>query len=142
MATVIFYEKPGCINNTRQKQRLQDSGHQVVARNLLTETWDANRLRAFFGTMPLAQWFNPAAPRIKSGAVDPARLTADEALQLMLADPLLIRRPLMQVGQEYQAGFDPEQVSAWIGLTEVDDPVDIQACPKQHLDQPCKPPAE
>ena len=49
MATVTFYEKPGCINNTRQKKLLAAAGHQVVAKNLLTEVWQAERLRAFFG---------------------------------------------------------------------------------------------
>ena len=37
MATITFYEKPGCINNTRQKKLLEAAGHQVVAKNLLTE---------------------------------------------------------------------------------------------------------
>ena len=47
MATVTFYEKPGCSNNTRQKKLLAAAGHQVVAKDILTETWQAERLRAF-----------------------------------------------------------------------------------------------
>ena len=61
MATVIFYEKPGCGNNTKQKVWLAASGHTVLAKNLLTEKWTAERLRPFFGDLPVAQWFNPAA---------------------------------------------------------------------------------
>ena len=53
MATVTFYEKPGCINNTRQKKLLAAAGHQVEVKNLLTEAWQAERLRAFFGDMPV-----------------------------------------------------------------------------------------
>jgi hypothetical protein len=34
----------------------------------------------------------------------------------MLADPLLIRRPLMDVDGQCRAGFDPEAVDRWIGL--------------------------
>jgi hypothetical protein len=30
MATVHFYEKPGCINNTRQKKILAAAGHEVL----------------------------------------------------------------------------------------------------------------
>ena len=45
MATVIFYEKPGCGNNTKQKVWLAASGHTVLAKNLLTEKWTASRLR-------------------------------------------------------------------------------------------------
>jgi hypothetical protein len=46
MATVTFYEKPGCINNTRQKKLLVAVAHQVVALNLLTEAWQPVRLRS------------------------------------------------------------------------------------------------
>ena len=37
MAKVIFYEKPGCANNAKQKALLAAAGHEVEARNLLTE---------------------------------------------------------------------------------------------------------
>lgn len=115
-STVDFYEKPGCGNNTRQKQWLRTAGHTVVEHNLLTEPWTPARLRTFFGQLPVEQWFNRAAPRIKSGEVLPQQQDADSALALMLADPLLIRRPLMEVAGEPRCGFDPEAVNAWIGL--------------------------
>ncbi len=74
MASVVFYEKPGCTSNTRQKVLLAAAGHTVLAKSLLTEKWDAPRLREFFGTLPVAEWFNPGAPRIKSGEVRPDAL--------------------------------------------------------------------
>lgn len=132
MVHLVFFEKPGCINNTRQKQLLQASGHEVVACNLLTEPWTVERLRLFFGDLPLLQWFNPAAPRIKQGEVVPDKLTESEALLLMQQDPLLIRRPLMQAAGGYMAGFDPEKVRAWIGLDQPEDDTDLQACPNSH----------
>jgi nitrogenase-associated protein len=140
MATVVFYEKPGCGNNTRQKMWLAASGHTVLAKSLLTEKWTAERLRPFFGTLPVAQWFNPSAPRIKSGEVNPAALDAESALGMMLADPLLIRRPLMDVDGELRVGFDTEAVRAWIGLNEAKPEGDIESCPKGHLSQPCPTP--
>ena len=45
MATIFFCEKPGCINNTRQKTLLESAGHEVIARNLLAETWTQPRLQ-------------------------------------------------------------------------------------------------
>ncbi|TAJ81264.1 MAG: hypothetical protein EPO42_02450 [Gallionellaceae bacterium] len=118
MATVIFYEKPGCGNNTKQKVWLAASGHTVLAKNLLTEKWTAERLRAFFGDLPVAKWFNPVAPKIKLGEVDPAAFDAVSALDMMLAEPLLIRRPLMEVEGVLRAGFDAKAVDAWIGLND------------------------
>ncbi len=91
MATVVFYEKPGCVNNTQQKRLLAAAGHTVWARNLLTEEWTPMRLRPFFGHLPVARWFNPSAPRVKSGEVRPEDMSEDDALLAMAADPLLIR---------------------------------------------------
>lgn len=138
MATVIFYEKPGCGNNTKQKRWLAASGHTVLAKNLLIEKWTAERLRAFFGDLPVAQWFNPAAPKVKSGEVDPAAFEADTALNLMLAEPLLIRRPLMEVEGELRTGFDAKGVDAWIGLN--DSQPKTEPCPVCHRSEPCPAP--
>lgn len=140
MATVVFYEKPGCGNNTRQKIWLSASGHMVEARNLLKENWHEAKLRRFFGDTPLTQWFNPAAPRIKSGEVQTSALAADTALSMMIADPLLIRRPLMEVDGVCLAGFDADTVHAWIGLNDEQPADDVETCPKGHDAQPCTSP--
>jgi nitrogenase-associated protein len=67
MATIIFYEKPGCINNTKQKALLAAAGHTVDARNLLTEPWTPDRLQQFFGDRPISTCFNRTAPRHQIG---------------------------------------------------------------------------
>jgi len=123
MAHVIFYEKPGCESNAKQKALLRASGHEVEVRNLLTEPWTPSGLRPYFAAKPLKEWFNPAAPRIKSGEIDPDALNPQEALVMMILDPLLIRRPLMRVGDHCEAGFDAGAVNKWIGLAQSAPPV-------------------
>jgi nitrogenase-associated protein len=137
MATVYFYEKPGCINNTRLKKLLAAAGHQVVARNLLTEAWQPDRLRAFFGALAVRDWFNYSAPAIKYGEIEPDKLAEQEALVLMLENPLLIRRPLMQAGDSLMAGFDRQAVDNWIGLTEIDANQDMESCPRPLAQASC-----
>ncbi|HEY9828273.1 MAG TPA: ArsC/Spx/MgsR family protein [Stenomitos sp.] len=147
MSTVIFYEKPGCINNTKQKALLRAAGHEVEAHNLLTAPWTENNLRPFFGSLAVEEWFNRSAPAIKAGEVIPETLTADMALQLMVQNPLLIRRPLMQVGNQKMVGFDINTVDAWIGLQPIEvtsaatNPAlqaqDLQTCPRTHADTFC-----
>jgi nitrogenase-associated protein len=137
MAVINFFEKPGCANNSRQKRLLQTAGHVVVAHSLLAEPWTAERLQSFFTGRPVAEWFNPAAPRVKSGEVVPEVLAADEALAFMLADPLLIRRPLMEVDGQRMAGFDQNLVDAWVGLSPQSDlSEDVQSCRKDHARNP------
>ncbi len=115
MATITFYQKPGCKTNVRQRQMLEAAGHVVVAKSLLTEPWTAERLREFFGSMPVASWFNAAAPRIKSGEIDPARFDAESALDALVRDPLLIRRPLVEADGERCAGFDRAPITSLLG---------------------------
>jgi nitrogenase-associated protein len=126
MAKVVFYEKPGCANNARQKALLTASGHQLDVRNLLAESWTAPALQRFFGAKPVAAWFNPASPRVKSGEIRPENVSGPDALALMIADPLLIRRPLMQVGDRCESGFDSDTVHNWIGLQPRETPVGDQ----------------
>lgn len=116
MAHIIFWEKPGCKGNTRQKEILIASGHTLDVRNLLTEAWTTKTLARFFGQRPVAEWFNPTNPRVKAGEVVPDQLDAVTALTLMVAEPLLIVRPLMQSEGARLAGFDVQQVHNWIGL--------------------------
>lgn len=116
MAAIIFWEKPGCQGNARQKEILLASGHELDVRDLLSEPWTESGLALFFGNRPVVEWFNPAHPKVKSGEVVPERYNPQEALRLMVAEPLYIVRPLMQVGEERLAGFDVGQVHNWIGL--------------------------
>ena len=142
MAQIIFYEKPGCGNNTRQKAMLAAAGHEVDARSLLTEPWTAGRLLEFFGSRPVAEWFNRAAPRVKSGEVVPEDLDADAALDMMLQDPLLIRRPLLECEGRREVGFQPETIEPWLGvkLPESAQP-SLEACLHPQRQAPCPPPA-
>jgi nitrogenase-associated protein len=146
MATVIFYEKPGCVNNTKQKALLKAAGHTVDARNLLTEAWTADRLQQFLGERPVVEWFNRTAPLIKSGEVIPDRLDRTTALQLMVEHPLLIRRPLIQSGDRRAVGFEIDEIEAWLGLTAVRSSQqafcedlkqqDLQTCPRSSQGAP------
>lgn len=131
MANVLFYEKPGCINNSRQKVLLAAAGHTVQARSLLTEKWTADRLRAFFGDLPVAEWFNVSSPRVYGGEITPDALDEGEALWFMLADPLLIRRPLMEANGQRRVGFDQDAVDRWIGLSSKAPREDLETCPRK-----------
>lgn len=138
MATLIFYEKPGCASNARQKRLLLDAGHELVVRDLLAEPWTAERLREFFGELPVSDWFNRAAPQVKSGEIDPARVEADAAISMMLANPLLIRRPLIETAHWKLTGFDAEQIEQHLGVAaDSNAPRSLETCPRMHAETPC-----
>jgi nitrogenase-associated protein len=115
---LVFFEKPGCGGNARQRAALEAAGHTLERRNLLTAHWTSESLLAFLAPLPVPGWFNRAAPRVKSGEVQPDALDAQAALALLLQEPLLIRRPLMQRtdNRTRHVGFEAAAVDAWVGL--------------------------
>lgn len=140
MAHITFYQKPGCATNARQKAMLAAAGHEVIARNLLTEPWTAERLKSFFAGLPVSGWFNLAAPAVKYGEVSPEALDADDALALMLKEPLLIRRPLMETEGRRMAGFDQARVQYFLGGAVTENPV--EGCSHPHAESGCPAPRE
>lgn len=140
MAHILFYEKPGCGGNAKQKALLTAAGHTLDVRDLLTTPWTVETLRPFFGTRPVADWFNRSSPRVKSGEVVPETMTPETALAAMLADPLLIRRPLLESGGRSECGFDTALITAWLGPLPVEEVG--EGCPKGQEATPCPPPRD
>lgn len=138
MVCVTFYEIPGCRNNARQQDVLRRAGHQLEVRNLLDESWTAERLRSFFGQRPVSEWFNRSAPAIQAGHVVPEALDEAKALELMLLDPLLIRRPLLEAEGRRTAGFDLAAIDAWIGLQPEDRTAVPEICTRSRRQSPCR----
>jgi nitrogenase-associated protein len=132
---IHFYEKPGCINNSKQKRLLELHGHRIEAHSLLDQHWNAATLRLFFNDMPVSEWFNRAAPRVKSGEIVPEAFAEASALEAMIQDPLLIRRPLIDAHGELACGFDNALVRSLIG--ETIDVSSMQSCPNVDKDSKC-----
>jgi nitrogenase-associated protein len=128
MAVVVFYEKPGCSGNAKQRQILEQAGHTVLARDLTARRWTRGELLSFFIGQPVAAWFNRNSPAVKSGEVVPEALDEGAALDLLEAHPLLIRRPLLEVDGQRRAGFDLADIDSWIGLAGVLVEGDPEAC--------------
>jgi nitrogenase-associated protein len=141
MSSVLFYEKPGCLSNAKQKALLVSLGHRLTVRNLLAEPWTGERLRPFFGALPVPEWFNSSAPRIKQGEVRPETLDESTALALMLDDPLLIRRPLIESEYGCGCGFEPSRLLTALGVTLSNDQ-DLQSCSRSGPDPRCALPTD
>lgn len=139
MAKLIFYEKPGCIGNRRQKNLLRIQGLGFEVRDLLSEPWTAQGLRPFFGNKPVAEWFNQSAPQVKSGELAIGELDEQQAIALMLLEPLLICRPLLRFGALCQSGFVPGPVVDALGIPLAHG-ADLQSCPMTGVDPRCEVP--
>ena len=54
MTHIVFYEKPGCGGNARQRSALLAAGHTLEQRNLLTARWTPQGLLDFLAHLPVA----------------------------------------------------------------------------------------
>jgi nitrogenase-associated protein len=122
---MLFYEKTGCKGNARQRALLQAHGYTLEVRSLLDESWTRETLRPFFGRRPVAEWFNDKAPAIQAGEIDPATFDESSALDILLKQPILIRRPLIDRDGQKTCGFD-DSVEAALGLSAPEG--DYEAC--------------
>ena len=119
MADIIFYGKLNCINNNKQVSLLKAAGHNVEIRDILAEDFKQGCLRGYFGSMPVKEWFNMTAPAIKNGDVSVDSMTETEALDAMVQDKYLIRRPLMDIQGKKICGFRYDELDLMIGLAAV-----------------------
>lgn len=114
MTKVIFYEKPGCVVNQNQKNLVEAAGFDVEIYDLMAQKWTAAGLRAYFGDRPVEDWFDPEAPRIRSGEVNPASANPQAALVMMTVDPTLIKSPLVKLEDRCASGLDESQLEIFI----------------------------
>jgi nitrogenase-associated protein len=117
MNLILFYEKPGCTTNARQKKLLYAAGCMLIEQNLLELSMGPDELRSYLEARPVPDWFNPNAPAVKSGEIDPYTFTESDALAVLLENPILIRRPLMSVNGHRMCGFDQPKIEALLKVT-------------------------
>ncbi|MCI4679266.1 hypothetical protein K9U39_01950 [Rhodoblastus acidophilus] len=116
MKKVVFYLKPGAANDIEHKALLAAAGYEVDARDLTAEHWTSAGLRAFFGERPIEEWFDPAAPKVVSGEINPARLNAQEALVTLALDPSLINGPLVRYNGRCASGLDADELRDFVDI--------------------------
>jgi arsenate reductase (glutaredoxin) len=114
MAEIIFFSEPGCESSEQRKALLENAGNTLYCENLLSQDWTHEKLLPFVrGREPL-DIINTSAPDIQMGKIDPLLLTFEQALALLVKDPLLIKGPLMQVDNLYIQGPDDRRVDKYL----------------------------
>ncbi len=116
MKLILFYEKPGCVTNTKQKKILKESGCLVITRNILELQMNQAELFSYLKDKPLCEWFNPNAPKMKNKQIDTSALSLESALALLLCEPILIRRPLLNINGQHICGFDKKMIEDALGM--------------------------
>lgn len=129
MADIVFYEKPGCTNGEKQKAILLAAGHNLLCIDILSYSWTRGKLLDFVEGKQPEEMMNHMAPAIKKGEIVPAHLSFAEAVEMMVAHPILIKRPLVEVDSMNIQGFMDSRLAPYLGDWSGAD--DVVTCPKQ-----------
>jgi len=110
---VTLYGIKNC--DTMKKARAWLDGHGIVYafHDYKTAGIDKARLAAWCGELGWEALLNRAGTTFrKLSDADKANLTESKAVALMLAQPSLIKRPVLDLGSRRVAGFRPEIYAA------------------------------
>ena len=122
-----FYEKTGCSGNAKQKELLKSHNISFSVKSLLDTKWTYESLNQFFEGLELIDIFNPFAPQIRDKEIDISKLSFDEAINLMIQNPILIKRPLLDINGVKICGFDIEKINKLLN-TNIDINKKLNTC--------------
>lgn len=122
-----FYEKTGCSGNAKQKELLKSHNISFSVKSLLDTSWTKETLNEFFKGLEIKDIFNPFAPQIRDKEIDISKLSKDEAINLMIKNPILIKRPLLDINGVKICGFDIEKINELLN-TNIDTNKKLNTC--------------
>lgn len=118
MAKMTYFMSPECENSKRQKELLEQSGNTLDCKDLIFYNWNRAELLPYVrGREPL-HVMNLKHPDIQQGRIDPVLLTIDEALDLMVSSPSLIKGPLTQVDNLYIQGNEDPRLNRYLSTEQ------------------------
>jgi nitrogenase-associated protein len=112
----IFFEKSGCGGNVRQKELLKKHNITFEVKDLLNTKWSYEDLVGYFEGLEIVDMFNSFAPQVRDKEIDITKLSKDEAINLMIKNPILIKRPLMQINGVKICGFDIDKINELLNI--------------------------
>lgn len=114
---IIFYEKPGCAGNARQKKILDDLNISYMTKSILDTKWEKSTLEKFFDGLDKKEFLNSFAPQIKNKLLDIDNLSKEQLIEKMIDEPILIKRPLLEIDQHKICGFDIKKINKLLDLS-------------------------
>lgn len=124
---IVFYEKPGCAGNKKQKELLKSHGVEFEVKSILDTKWDKTTLSSFFEGLDVKEIVNQFAPKIKSGEININSLTKEQLIYKMIEEPILIKRPLIRIDDVKVCGFNIPKLNSVLNL-DLDSKKEIGTC--------------
>lgn len=97
------------------KASLSQDGVELDERDFFKDGFTETELRDLLGDTPAADVFSWRSPSARKLGLDKNTVSGDELIRLMLDEPRLIRRPLIQVEGRLIVGTDKKAMAEAFG---------------------------
>ncbi len=97
------------------KAELSQKGVELTERDFFQDPFTEDEIRALVGGRSVSDYFSYNSPSFKKLGLARDQLTDDELVEMMVAEPRLIRRPLIQVGDDLVVGTDKKAMARVFG---------------------------
>ena len=94
---------------------LSHAGIDLEERDFFQNPFCENELRLLLGDRPPSDFFSWKSPSFRALGQPPESFSEEDLLRLMLREPRLIRRPLLQVGDKVIIGVDKKALEELSG---------------------------
>ena len=88
---------------------LEGKGVELVKHDLAKEPPSRELLERLIDEDHLEDFVNTRSPAYKERGLDVAKMTKKQAINLMMEEPNLIRRPIVLAGRKAVFGYKPEE---------------------------------
>lgn len=113
---ILFFHYPPCSTCRKAGKWLKEHHIEVIPRHIVEEAPTSEELSEWVARsgLPLQKFFNTSGQRYRELNLK-ERIpcaSADELINLLASDGMLIKRPLLIAGERVLAGFNPQQWEA------------------------------
>jgi arsenate reductase-like glutaredoxin family protein len=88
------------------KAELSQKGITLEERDFFSQRFDEQELRVLIGDRPVVDYFSFNSPSFKKLGLSREDLSDEQLLRMMVEEPRMVRRPLIQVGDDLIVGTD------------------------------------
>jgi arsenate reductase len=112
----VLYFKRGCTSCERARAWLAEHGITVQEHELFKRPLSAAEIEDVIGLRPITDVLSTRTTEYKARGLDRGQHSDAELLRQMEAEPRLLRRPLLQIGDHLLVGFDQARWAAALGV--------------------------
>lgn len=94
------------------REALAQADVPIETRDIFKQPLSRDDLRRLAGDRPIGAIFSWKSPTARQKGLKPGALTDDQMLDLMIEEPRLIRRPLIEAGDRLIVGLDRAAIAA------------------------------